>query len=125
MLQIIKEVVAYLEKRGILEPEVGIILGTGLETAFVREIKNPIVVNYNSIPHFPISTVEFHKGRLIYGDLKGKKVLAMQGRFHFYEGFSMQQITLPVRVMKFLGVRNLLISNAAGNMNMKWKKGEL
>jgi purine-nucleoside phosphorylase len=125
MLQIIKEVVAYLEKRGILNPEVGIILGTGLGTAFVKEIKNPVIINYNSIPHFPISTVEFHKGRLIYGDLKGRKVLAMQGRFHFYEGYSMQQITLPVRVMKILGVRQLLISNAAGNMNMKWKKGEL
>ncbi|HEX8061465.1 MAG TPA: purine-nucleoside phosphorylase [Cyclobacteriaceae bacterium] len=125
MLQIIKEVVAYLEKRGILKPEIGIILGTGLGAAFVREIKNPVIINYNSIPHFPISTVEFHKGRLIYGELKGKKVLAMQGRFHFYEGYSMQQITLPVRVMKVLGVRHLLISNAAGNMNPKWKKGEL
>ncbi|MEI9919123.1 MAG: purine-nucleoside phosphorylase [Bacteroidota bacterium] len=125
MLQIIKEVVAYLEKRGILKPEIGIILGTGLGTAFVKEIKNPIVINYNSIPHFPISTVEFHKGQLIYGDLKGKKVLAMQGRFHFYEGYSMQQITLPVRVMKFLGIKQLLISNAAGSMNLKWKKGEL
>jgi purine-nucleoside phosphorylase len=125
MLQIIKEVVAYLEKRGILKPEIGIILGTGLGAAFVKEIKNPIVINYNSIPHFPISTVEFHKGRLIYGDLKGKKVLAMQGRFHFYEGYSMQQITLPVRVMKVLGIRQLLISNAAGSMNLKWKKGEL
>ena len=125
MLQIIKEVVAYLERRKILEPEIGIILGTGLGSRFVKEIKNPIVINYNSIPHFPISTVEFHKGRLIYGELKGKRVLAMQGRFHFYEGYSMQQITLPVRVMKFLGVRHLLISNAAGSMNMKWKKGEL
>src|SRR4051794_23701048 len=123
MLQIIKEVAAYLEKRGILKPEVGIILGTGLGAAFVKEIKNPIVINYNSIPHFPISTVEFHKGQLIYGDLKGKRVLAMQGRFHFYEGYSMQQITLPVRVMKFLGIKYLLISNAAGNMNLEWKKG--
>ena len=125
MLQIIKEVVAYLEKRGILKPEIGIILGTGLGAQFVKEIKNPIVINYNSIPHFPISTVEFHKGQLIYGDLKGKKVLAMQGRYHYYEGYSMQQITLPVRVMKFLGVRYLLISNASGSMNPKWKKGEL
>lgn len=125
MLQIIKEVVGYLERRGIVAPEVGVILGTGLGTQFVKEIRNPITISYNSIPHFPISTVEFHKGRLIYGDLKGKKVLAMQGRFHFYEGHSMQQITLPVRVMKFLGVQNLLISNAAGNMNLKWKKGEL
>jgi purine-nucleoside phosphorylase len=125
MLQIIKEVVAYLERRGIVKPEVGIILGTGLGTLFVKEIRNPIVINYNSIPHFPISTVEFHKGQLIYGELKGKKILAMQGRFHFYEGYSMQQITLHVRVMKFLGIRHLLISNAAGNMNLKWKKGEL
>lgn len=125
MLQIIKEVVAYLERRGIIKPEVGIILGTGLGSQFVKEIKNPVIINYNSIPHFPISTVEFHKGQLIYGELKGKKVLAMQGRFHFYEGYSMQQITLPVRVMKFLGVRHLLMSNAAGSMNLKWKKGDL
>lgn len=125
MLQIIKEVVSYLEKRGVERPEIGIILGTGLGNQFVKEIKNQITINYNSIPHFPISTVEFHKGQLIYGDLKGKKVLAMRGRFHFYEGFSMQQITLPVRVMKFLGVKYLLISNASGNMNLKWKKGEL
>jgi purine-nucleoside phosphorylase len=125
MLRVIKEVVAYLEKRGIRGPEVGVILGTGLGAKFVSEIRNPIVINYNSIPHFPISTVEFHKGQLIFGELKGKMVLAMQGRFHFYEGYTMQQITLPVRVMKFLGVRNLLISNAAGNMNMNWKKGEL
>lgn len=125
MLQIIKEVVAYLERRKIINPEIGIILGTGLGSQFVKEIRNPIIINYNSIPHFPISTVEFHKGRLIYGDLKGKKVLAMQGRFHYYEGYSMQQITLPVRVMKVLGIRHLLISNAAGNMNLKWKKGEL
>ncbi len=125
MLQIIKEVVSFLEKRGVKDPEVGVILGTGLGAQFVKEIKNPIRINYNSIPHFPISTVEFHKGQLIYGEVKGKRVLAMQGRFHFYEGFSMQQITLPVRVMKFLGVKNLLISNAAGNMNLKWKKGEL
>lgn len=96
MLQIIKEVVAYLERRGILKPEVGIILGTGLGSQFVKEIRNPVIINYNSIPHFPISTVEFHKGRLIYGELKGKKVLAMQGRFHLYEGYSMQQITRPV-----------------------------
>jgi purine-nucleoside phosphorylase len=125
MLKIIKEVVSFLEKRGVKEPEVGVILGTGLGSQFVKEIKNQVRINYNSIPHFPISTVEFHKGQLIYGEVKGKRVLAMQGRFHFYEGYSMQQITLPVRVMKFLGVKNLLISNAAGSMNLKWKKGEL
>ncbi|MFM7858030.1 MAG: purine-nucleoside phosphorylase [Flammeovirgaceae bacterium] len=125
MLNEIKEATDYLKKHGIDKPEVGVILGTGLGNLFVEEIKNPIEINYNSIPHFPVSTVEFHKGKLIYGMVKGKKVLAMQGRFHYYEGYSMQKITLPVRVMKMLGVENLLISNAAGNMNLKWKKGQL
>jgi purine-nucleoside phosphorylase len=125
MLNEIKEATDYLKKHGIANPEIGVILGTGLGNLFVKEIKNPIEINYNSIPHFPSSTVEFHKGKLIYGDIQGKKVLAMQGRFHFYEGYSMQQITLPVRVMKILGVEQLLISNAAGNMNLKWKKGDL
>lgn len=125
MLQEIKEAASFIHQHGISSPEVGVILGTGLGDRFVKEIKNPVVVNYNSIPHFPVSTVEFHRGKLIYGTIKGKKVLAMQGRFHYYEGHSMQQITLPVRVMKMLGVENLLISNAAGNMNLKWKKGQL
>lgn len=125
MIDHIKEATAYLKKHGITAPEVGVILGTGLGNKFVEQIKNPIVINYNSIPHFPISTVEFHKGKLIYGDVNGKKVLAMQGRFHYYEGYSMQQITLPVRVMKLLGIKYLLISNAAGNLNLKWKKGEM
>jgi purine-nucleoside phosphorylase len=125
MLNEIKEATDYLKKHGVTNPEIGVILGTGLGNLFVKEIKNSIEINYNSIPHFPSSTVEFHKGKLIYGDIQGKKVLAMQGRFHFYEGYSMQQITLPVRVMKILGVEQLLISNAAGNMNLKWKKGDL
>ncbi len=125
MLKEIQEASDYIRSRGVEEPEIGVILGTGLGNLFVKEIKKPIQIPYNSIPHFPISTVEFHKGQLIYGEIKGKKVLAMQGRFHYYEGYSMQQITLPVRVMKMLGVKNLLISNAAGNMNLNWKKGEL
>ena len=125
MLNEIKEATAFIQSHGITSPEFGVILGTGLGERFVKEIKNPVVINYNSIPHFPISTVEFHRGKLIYGTVKGKKVLAMQGRFHYYEGYSTQQITLPVRVMKMLGIKYLLISNAAGNMNMKWKKGEL
>jgi purine-nucleoside phosphorylase len=125
MLNEIKEATDFLKKHGIIQPEVGVILGTGLGNLFVKEIKNPIEISYNSIPHFPVSTVEFHKGKLIYGEIKGKKVLAMQGRFHYYEGYSMQKITLPVRVMKILGIKNLLISNAAGNMNLKWKKGQL
>ena len=125
MLNEIQEATDFLKKNGIDQPEVGVILGTGLGNLFVKEIKKPIVINYNSIPHFPVSTVEFHKGKLIYGEVKGKKVLAMQGRFHYYEGYSMKKITLPVRVMKMLGIKNLLISNAAGNMNLKWKKGQL
>jgi len=125
MLHEINEAVTYIQSHGVTQPEVGVILGTGLGDRFVKELKNPIVINYNSIPHFPISTVEFHKGKLIYGEMKGKRVLAMQGRFHYYEGYDMQQITLPVRVMKFLGVDFLLISNAAGCLNLKWKKGEL
>ncbi|MBS1488143.1 MAG: purine-nucleoside phosphorylase [Bacteroidetes bacterium] len=125
MLNQINEAVSFIQNHGITQPEIGVILGTGLGNRFVKEIKNQVVINYNSIPHFPISTVESHKGKLIYGDLKGKKVLAMQGRFHYYEGYDMQQITLPVRVMKFLGIDYLLISNAAGCLNLDWKKGEL
>lgn len=125
MLNELKEAVEFLQKRGIKKPEVGVILGTGLGNLFVEHIQSPKIINYNSIPHFPISTVEFHKGRLIYGDVHGKKVLAMQGRFHYYEGYNLRQITLPVRVMKLLGIQHLLISNAAGNLNPDWKKGQL
>src|SRR5258708_29331873 len=125
MLSQINEAAAYIEKQGVTDPEIGVILGTGLGRLFVQKFKNPIIINYNSIPHFPVSTVEFHNGRLIYGTIKKRKVLAMEARFHYYEGNSMKEITLPVRVMKLLGVRNLLISNAAGNMNLRWKKGEL
>jgi purine-nucleoside phosphorylase len=125
MLEEIDKATEFLHKRGIKNPEVGVILGTGLGNKFVKEIKNPLTIPYNSIPHFPISTVEFHKGQLIYGEVKGKKILAMQGRFHYYEGYNMQQITLPIRVMKFLGIKYLLISNAAGCLNLKWKKGNL
>lgn len=125
MIKEIKEATDFLRKRGVEAPEVGVILGTGLGNLFVKEIEKPLIINYNSIPHFPISTVEYHKGQLIYGEVKGKKVLAMQGRFHYYEGYSLQQVTLPVRVMKLLGVQHLLISNAAGNLNPDWKKGQL
>lgn len=125
MLKEINEATEFIKRRGVKNPEVGVILGTGLGNLFVKEIRKPLIINYNSIPHFPISTVESHKGQLIFGEVKGKRVLAMQGRFHYYEGYSMKQITLPVRAMKMLGVSSLLISNAAGNLNMKWKKGEL
>ncbi|MCK6616926.1 MAG: purine-nucleoside phosphorylase [Cyclobacteriaceae bacterium] len=125
MIKEINRAVEFLKKRGIDKPEVGVILGTGLGNLFVKEFKSPVAIPYNSIPHFPISTVEFHKGRLIYGKVKGKKVLAMQGRFHYYEGYDLRQITLPVRVMQLLGIEYLLISNAAGNLNPKWSKGQL
>jgi purine-nucleoside phosphorylase len=124
-MEAILQAADYIRRHGVDKPHIGIILGTGLGDLFVKEIKNQIVINYNSIPHFPISTVEHHKGQLIYGEIKGKKVLAMRGRFHFYEGYSLQQITLPVRVMKLLGVDSLLISIGGGNLNLKWKKGEL
>lgn len=115
----------YLRKKIKATPDVGVILGTGLGNLLTKEIKNQIIINYNVIPNFPAATVETHKGQLIFGEIKGKKVLAMQGRFHYYEGYTTKQITLPVRVMKMLGVKHLLISNAAGNMNLTWKKGEL
>ncbi len=125
MIQQITEATNNIRGRGVIQPEIGIILGTGLGKGFIREIQNQLVLDYKTIPHFPVSTVESHSGELIYGDIHGKKILAMRGRTHYYEGYSMQQVTLPVRTMKMLGVKNLLISNAAGNLNRTWKKGEL
>ena len=120
----IKETVTFLKHRGIDSPLTGIILGTGLGNLATQVIPE-IEIDYASIPHFPVSTVEFHKGKLIYGTLAGKKVIALQGRFHAYEGYSMQQITFPVRVLKLLGIKTLLISNAAGGLNPAFKKGSL
>ncbi len=105
-------------------PQVGIILGSGLG-GLVSEIAVAHVIPYHEIPHFPISTVEGHGGRLIFGALGGKPVVAMQGRFHFYEGYSMQEVTFPVRVMRALGVKTLCVSNASGGMNPAFKVGEL
>ena len=107
-----------------MQPEIGIILGTGLG-GLAQEIRAEVIVEYEDIPLFPISTVESHHGRLIFGNLGNKKVVAMQGRFHYYEGYSLKQVTFPVRVMKFLGVRTLLISNAAGGMNPHFRKGSI
>ena len=125
MQQEITEACEYIWSKGIIAPEVGVVLGTGLGSGFISTIEHPLVIDYHSIPHFPAASVEYHKGKLIYGVIHGKKLLVMQGRFHYYEGYSMQQITLPIRVMKLMGIKKLLISNAAGNLNMKWKKGEL
>jgi purine-nucleoside phosphorylase len=124
MIKKLHETVNFLKEKGIAAPQIGIVLGTGLGK-LIDEIKIEFSIDYTDIPHFPVSTVESHKGKLIYGMLGGKKVLAMQGRFHYYEGYSLQQVTFPIRVMKLLGVQYLLLSNAAGAMNLKFKKGEL
>lgn len=125
MLHTLKESVEYLRlKIGDFEPEVGIVLGTGLG-GLVKEIEVLHSVMYSSIPNFPISTLEFHSGKLIFGTLNGKKVVAMQGRLHYYEGYSMQQITFPIRVLKHLGIQHLFVSNAAGSLNENFKKGDL
>ncbi|MGV3556680.1 purine-nucleoside phosphorylase [Larkinella arboricola] len=105
-------------------PTVGIILGTGLG-ALAREIKTDVEIPYETIPNFPLSTVESHSGKLLLGTLAGKPVMVMQGRFHFYEGYSMPQVTFPVRVMKWLGVQTLLISNAAGGLNPGFQVSDL
>jgi len=106
------------------EYPVGIILGTGLG-GLVKEIEIEQEIDYDDLPHFPLSTVESHHGKLIFGKIAEQNVVAMQGRFHFYEGYSMQQITFPVRVMKFLGVKTLLVSNACGGMNPIYKRGDI
>ncbi|MFN0156566.1 MAG: purine-nucleoside phosphorylase [Bacteroidota bacterium] len=124
MRKYVDDAITFLRTKTSSQPAIGIILGTGLG-GLVREIKAEVVVDYGDIPHFPLSTVESHQGKLIFGTLGGKKVVAMQGRFHYYEGYTMQQVTFPVRVMKFLGVQTLLISNAAGGMNPQFRKGSI
>lgn len=115
---------AYLKEKGFENPEIGIILGTGLGK-LVDQIQIEKEISYNHIPHFPTATVEFHQGKFIYGELAGKKVVVMQGRFHVYEGYSLQDVTFPVRIMKQLGIQKLLVSNAAGAINKNFKKGDL
>ncbi|WP_339917261.1 purine-nucleoside phosphorylase [Yeosuana marina] len=124
MIKYITETTNYLISKGFDKPEIGIILGTGLGQ-LVDEIDILHEVSYNHIPNFPTATVEFHKGKLIYGNLEGKKVIIMQGRFHIYEGYSLQDVTYPVRIMEKLGIHTLLVSNAAGAINLNFKKGEL
>ena len=122
MLESIQNTTAYIKSRiGDFVPEVGIILGTGLGD-LVNEIAVEKQLMYSNIPDFPISTLEFHSGKLIFGVLNGVKVVAMQGRLHFYEGYTMQQITFPVRVMKMLGIKTLFVSNASGSLNSNFKK---
>jgi purine-nucleoside phosphorylase len=120
----IQETVQALQKRYRGQPAVGIILGTGLG-GLAEEIRDAVKIPYQEIPHFPVSTVESHKGQLVCGNLAGKSVLAMEGRFHFYEGYSLKQITFPVRVMRAMGCSTLIVSNACGGMNPQWAKGDL
>lgn len=124
MLENLNETVNFIKNKIGVNPEVGIILGTGLG-GLVNEIEVIKEIPYSEIPHFPVSTVQGHSGKLIAGKLGGKFVLAMQGRFHFYEGYSMQQITFPVRVMVKLGIKALFLSNAAGGTNANFEIGEI
>ena len=124
MLERVQETAAFLKKKVSATPEIGIILGTGLG-ALVDAIENKLEVPYAEIPYFPISTVEGHSGKVIFGQLGGHSVMAMQGRFHFYEGYSMKEVTYPVRVMRELGIRMLIVSNAGGGVNPNFKVGDI
>jgi purine-nucleoside phosphorylase len=124
MWEQVQETVSYIKERINLTPEYGVILGSGLGS-FTDEMKVEYTLPYNEIPNFPVSTVEGHKGALVFGTIGEKKVVAMQGRFHFYEGYSMTEVTFPVRVMKFLGVEKLVVSNASGGVNPNYKVGSI
>lgn len=120
----IREAVSYIQSKIDIKPQIGVILGTGLG-GLVENVSVEYEISYKDIPHFPISTVESHQGRLMLGTLADKKVVVMQGRFHYYEGYSMQQLTFPVRVMKLLGIKQLFVSNAAGGLNPNYKISDL
>ena len=122
--QALKESISFLQSNGFESPEIGIVLGTGLEQ-LINEIEISAQIAYTDIPHFPEATVEFHSGKLIFGLLSGKKVVVMSGRFHLYEGYSPWEVTYGIRVMHGLGIQNLLISNAAGASNLNYKQGDL
>ncbi len=124
MLEKIKETAEFLRSKGIINPEAGIILGTGLG-GLTSKINIDSEIDYHDIPGFPVSTVDGHAGKLIYGDFGGKKIVAMKGRFHFYEGYSTSQIAFPIRVMKHLGIKWLFLSNAAGGVNPGFRIGDI
>ena len=124
MLEKIQETAAFLKSKMHTQPETAIILGTGLGS-LVNDITEKYEVNYQDIPNFPVSTVEGHSGKLIFGKLGGKDILAMQGRFHYYEGYNMKEVTFPVRVMRELGIKTLFVSNASGGMNPDYEVGDL
>lgn len=120
----ITEAAAYIKEQGIDLVDVGLILGSGLGE-LGEEVEQPIAIPYGNIPHFPVSTVVGHAGQLVYGTLGGQKVLAMQGRFHYYEGYSLEEVTFPVRVMKELGIHSVVVTNAAGGVNTTFEPGDL
>ena len=124
MLQKIQETAEFLKSKMTTAPKTAIILGTGLGS-LVNEITDKYEIEYKDIPNFPLSTVEGHSGKLIFGKLGEKEIMAMQGRFHFYEGYSMKEVTFPVRVMRELGIKTLFVSNAAGGMNPNFIIGDL
>ena len=124
MMQKINEAVTFIKEQYSQKPVVGIVLGSGLGS-FISEIAVEKEIAYSNIPHFPVSTVEGHSGKLIFGKLGGKNVVAMAGRFHYYEGYDTAAVVFPIRVMKFLGIATLLVSNAAGGTNKNWKVGDL
>ncbi|MBW7840348.1 MAG: purine-nucleoside phosphorylase [Chitinophagaceae bacterium] len=124
MVKKIYEAVQYIQARTTIQPAVGIVLGSGLGS-FTSEIQAECEIPYGEIPNFPVSTVEGHQGKLIFGTLSGKKVVAMAGRFHYYEGYSVDEVVFPIRVMKFLGIKNLFVSNAAGGTHPDFHVGDL
>jgi purine-nucleoside phosphorylase len=124
MLEKIVKTADFLRSKGFIDPDAGIVLGTGLG-GLTTEIDNQLEIAYKDIPDFPVSTVQGHAGKLIYGDFGGKKVVAMKGRFHYYEGYGSEQVTFPIRVMKELGIRSLFLSNAAGGVNPAFRIGDI
>jgi purine-nucleoside phosphorylase len=124
MWEKVQETVSFIQKKTNFSPEYGVILGSGLGS-FTDDIQIEFTLPYTEIPNFPVSTVQGHKGALVFGTIGTKKVAAMQGRFHYYEGYSMQQVVYPVRVMKMLGISNLLISNISGGINLDYQLADL
>jgi purine-nucleoside phosphorylase len=124
MLEKINETTGFLKSKGFINPDAGIVLGTGLG-GLTAKMENQIEIDYKDIPNFPVSTVEGHAGKLIFGDFGRKKIVAMKGRFHYYEGYGSEQVALPIRVLKYLGIKCLFLSNAAGGVNPDFRIGDI
>jgi purine-nucleoside phosphorylase len=124
MLEKINETTAFLKAKGFINPDAGIVLGTGLG-GLTAKMKNCIEVDYKQIPNFPVSTVEGHAGKLIFGEFGSKKIVVMKGRFHYYEGYGSEQVALPIRVLKYLGIKSIYLSNAAGGVNPDFNIGDI